>query len=127
MPPARLLIVDDKSTMRSILRTLLAQRLELEVCGEASNGLEAVEKAKALRPDLVLLDVKMPKMNGIEAASILKTQCPDASVILFTMYSENIGKSLSSAVGVDAVLSKPDGLAALLKAIEHVLASKPPS
>jgi DNA-binding NarL/FixJ family response regulator len=127
MPPARLLIADDKSSMRSILRVLLAQRMELEICGEASNGLEAVEKTKALRPDLVLLDVSMPKMTGIEAASILKTQCPGTSIILFTMYSENIGKALSSAIGVDAVLSKPDGLAALLKAIEHVLEQKPPS
>jgi len=127
MPPARLLIADDKSTMRSILRTLLAQRHELEVCGEASNGFEAVEKTKALRPDLVLLDVSMPKMTGIEAASILKSQCPDTSVILFTMYSENIGKALRSAIGVDAVLSKPDGLAALLKTIEDVLEQRSPS
>ncbi|GAC1616104.1 MAG: hypothetical protein PVS2B2_13410 [Candidatus Acidiferrum sp.] len=124
--PKMVLIVDDRSTIRSILRTFLTQRLDLEVCGEAADGFEAVEKAKLLNPDLILLDLSMPRMNGVEAASIIKKQLPHSSIILFTMYSENIGRALTSAIGVDAVLSKPDGLASLLKAIDAVLAAKPP-
>lgn len=120
----KVLIADDRSTMRSILKTFLSQRPDIEVCGEAANGLETVEKAKLLAPDLVLLDVSMPMMNGIEAASVLKKLLPDMAIILVTMHGEKIGKALSAAVGVDAVLSKPDGLAALLAAIDTALANR---
>ena len=93
----------------------------MAVCGEAVNGLEAVEKARTLRPDLVLLDFAMPKMNGAEAASVLKMTAPEVRIILFTMYSENIGSYLTSAIGIDAVLSKPDGMTALVKAVDTAL------
>jgi DNA-binding NarL/FixJ family response regulator len=80
-----------------------------------------VEKTRALEPDLVLLDLSMPRMNGAEAASLIKKSNPDVRIILFTMYSENIGRSLTSAIGVEAVLSKPDGIAALVRTIGEVL------
>jgi DNA-binding NarL/FixJ family response regulator len=118
------LIADDNKTIRSIIKNFLTQRTDLEVCGEAADGLEAVEKAKTLKPDLVLLDYSMPEMNGAEAASVLKNRMPDISVVLFTMYSENFGNSLASAIGVDAVLSKPDGMTALVKTVDTVLARK---
>ncbi len=117
----RVLIADDNSTVRDILKMFLEQRTDLEICGEASDGLEAVEKALALRPDLLLLDYSMPKMNGAEAASVLKKLTPDVHIILFTMYSEDIGKAVTSAIGVDAVLSKPDGITPLVKAIDAAL------
>jgi DNA-binding NarL/FixJ family response regulator len=91
------------------------------VCGEAVNGREAVEKAMTLKPDLVLLDLAMPEMNGAEVASVLKGEMPEIRVILFTMYGENIGKYLSSAVGIHAVLSKPDGVTQLAGAIDTAL------
>ncbi len=119
----RVLIADDSSTVRDILKMFLEQRMDLEICGEASDGLEAVEKAVALRPDLLLLDYSMPKMNGAEAASVLKKLIPDVHIILFTMYSEEIGKAVTSAIGVDAVLSKPDGITPLVKAIDAALGS----
>ena len=123
----RLLIADDSSTVRDVLRIFLEQRTSLEICGEAADGQEAVEKAMALRPDLVLLDYSMPKMNGAEAASVLKRLIPEIHIILFTMYSEDIGRSVMSAIGVDAVLSKPDGLAALGEAIENVFSRPAPA
>ena len=97
------------------------------ICGEAVNGLEAVVKARTLEPDLVLLDLAMPEMNGAEAASVLKKRMPELPIILFTMFSENIGRYLTSAVGVDMVLSKPDGIAMLAESVNAVLAlsSKP--
>jgi DNA-binding NarL/FixJ family response regulator len=122
----RLLIADDSSTVRDVLRIFLEQRTSLEICGEAADGQEAVEKAMALRPDLVLLDYSMPKMNGAEAASVLKRLIPEIHIILFTMYSEDIGRSVMSAIGVDAVLSKPDGITPLVKAIDAALAGHPP-
>ena len=114
----KVLLADDSSNMRSIIKTFLKQRTDLEVCGEAADGVEAVEKARALKPDVILLDLVMPRMNGAEAASVLKKTMPNVRIIVFTMYSENIGKYLTSAIGVDAVLSKPAGMTELLKAID---------
>jgi DNA-binding NarL/FixJ family response regulator len=107
------------------MKAFLEATPDVEICGEASNGLEAVEKAKALKPDLVLLDLAMPGMNGAEVASVLKKTMPEVPIVLFTMYDENIGKYLTSAIGVDAVLSKPDGVTALAKAVDAVLTRKP--
>ena len=115
-------IADDSRTVRNIIRFVLKQRTDLEVCGEAADGLQAVKKASALKPDLILLDLAMPEMNGVEAASVLKGVMPDVPIILFTMYSENIGKCLQSAIGVEVVLSKPDGISKLAQTINTVLA-----
>jgi NarL family two-component system response regulator LiaR len=121
----RILIADDSESVRLILNDFLALRSDVEVCGEAVNGLEAVEKAKALAPDLVLMDLAMPEMNGAQATSVLKQAMPELSVILFTMYGENIGRSLTSAVGVDVVLCKRDGMTQLGKAIDTMLRRSP--
>jgi two-component system, NarL family, vancomycin resistance associated response regulator VraR len=117
----RILIADDSDSVRRILKDFLARRSDVEVCGEAVNGVGAVEKAHALAPDLVLMDLAMPEMNGAEATSVLKRSLPGLSVILFTMYGEDIGRSLTSAIGVDAVLCKPDGLTELGKALDSML------
>lgn len=117
----QILIADDSSTVRRILAKFLEDRRGIHVCGEASNGLEAVEEARRLRPDLVLLDLAMPEMNGAEAASVLKKMMPNMFIIVFTLFSENIGSSLASAVGVDMVLSKPDGMRALADAVDSLL------
>jgi DNA-binding NarL/FixJ family response regulator len=114
----QVLIADDSKTVRSILTKFLQAQSNINVCGEAADGFEAVEQAKKLRPDLILLDLAMPVMNGAEAASVLKKIMPKVPIIVFTMYSENIGKSLASAIGVDMVLSKPDGMMALMQAVE---------
>src|ERR1700730_16780549 len=125
--PKRVFIADDNKTVRNILKFLLTQRAaDLEVCGEASNGVQAVVKGRALNPDLILLDLAMPEMNGAEAASILKKLMPDVPIILFTMYGEDIGQFLKSAIGVDAVLSKPDGVTVLFESIDSVFAGNPP-
>ena len=125
--PKQILIADDSGTVRRILKTFLEHQTDIMVCGEAANGFEAIEKAKKLRPDLVLLDLAMPVMNGAEAASVLKKAMPSVPIIVFTMFSEDIGRSLTSAVGVDLVLSKPDGMKALMEAIEVLLKPSQPS
>jgi DNA-binding NarL/FixJ family response regulator len=122
--PKQVFIADDNKTVRNILKFLLTQRTtDLEVCGEAANGVQAVVKGRALKPDLILLDLAMPEMDGAEAASLLKKLMPDVPIILFTMHGENIRQYLKSAVGVDAVLSKPDGVTVLFEAIDTVFAS----
>lgn len=119
--PKQVLIADDSHLVRQTIKNVLAPRSDIAICGEATNGLEAVEKARTLKPDLVLLDLAMPEMNGAEAASVLKMTMPDVRIILFTMHSENIGSYLTSAIGVDAVLSKPEGITALVEAIDIAL------
>jgi DNA-binding NarL/FixJ family response regulator len=120
MPTKRVLIADDTHLMRRLIGDFLAQRPDFEICGEATNGLEAVEKAKELNPDVVLLDISMPVMPGIEAASILRKHLPEAAIILFTMTSEHYRPALLKAVGVDAVLAKADGLKALAETIDSI-------
>jgi DNA-binding NarL/FixJ family response regulator len=118
----RVLIADDSSSVRDVIRTFLRDQEEIEICGEAVDGLEALEKALRLKPDLVLLDLVMPEINGAEVASILKNKMPNIRIILFTMYAERIGKFLSSAIGVDAVLSKPNGMTNIVDSINSLFA-----
>lgn len=101
------LIVDDNEAVRGAVRAILESN-GLEVCGEASDGIEAVEKATELQPDVVILDVKMPKMNGIEAATILKRRLPTTRILLMSLYQ--IGPAVVSASGATAVFEKPDDI-----------------
>lgn len=117
----QILIADDGNTTRRVIRTLFETRTGFQVCGEAVDGLDAIEKAKTLRPDLIVLDLAMPRMNGVEAASILRNLMPQVPIVLFTMYDECIGKSLTSAVGISAVVSKPDGMGSLIHCVQNLL------
>jgi two-component system, chemotaxis family, chemotaxis protein CheY len=116
-----ILVVDDSDITRKITRLFLEIQIGFEVCGEAVDGTDAIEKAKELKPDLILLDLAMPRMNGIEAASVIKGMMPHVSIVLFTMYKETVGNALASAVGIDAVFSKPDGGWKLLECVRTLL------
>jgi DNA-binding NarL/FixJ family response regulator len=120
----RILIVDDGEEVRQVMRAVLEARTGYEVCGEASNGAEAVQKALALKPDLLLLDVAMPLLNGVEVASVLAGSMPGLPIVLYTMYNELLGISLASAVGAKAVISKADGINKLIECIQGLLEPK---
>jgi len=120
----RVLIVDDNVYVRDLVQTFLKHAPEIEICGEAIDGAEAIEKAKKLKADVVLLDLAMPNMNGVETAAILKKTIPGITIIMFTMYSENIPKSAISSMGVDLVLSKTDGIAHLVESINTTFAAR---
>jgi len=113
----RVLIADDNMYVRDLVHTFLQGVPDIEVCGEATSGAEAIEKAKELNADVVLLDLSMPSMNGAEAASILKKTVPGVRVVMFTLYSDNIPKNAISEMGVDVVLSKTDGITHLVESI----------
>lgn len=93
----RVLLADDHPLFRDGLATLLRAR-GMEVVGEASNGLDAVEKARALKPDLVLMDVNMPQMSGLEATRIIKTERPDTKIVILTVSDddENLFEAIKS-------------------------------
>ena len=118
-----ILIADDNPGVRLLIRTFLRIQTKYDVCGEAVDGVDAIEKARALKPDLVVLDLAMPRMNGVEAASVLKAMMPHVPIVLFTMYSEILGQSLTAAAGVNLVLSKPDGMSKLVESVQSLLAS----
>jgi DNA-binding NarL/FixJ family response regulator len=117
----RILIADDNKIVRRTLRNLLTQQLGVEVCAEADNGRKAIHAALALRPDLVILDVHMPELNGIEVATILKRSLPESRTILFTMYSGHVGKDLLSAAGVNVILPKEVGVSRFIEAVSSLL------
>ena len=110
------LIADDSASMRLSVRMLLEGRhTELMVC-EAVDGIDAIRKAKTSQPDLILLDLAMPRLNGAEAAYVLKNDMPETPVILFTMTDLNIGP-MCAAIDVDFI-SKADGVPKLLERID---------
>ena len=115
------LIVDDNQMVRNVMRHFFETLPEWKVGGEAKEGAEAVQKAAELKPDLILLDFSMPNMNGIEAASVLKKMLPDVHIIVFTIFDDALGSSLVSAVGVDLVVPKAEGLTGLEKAIQRLM------
>jgi DNA-binding NarL/FixJ family response regulator len=119
----RILIADDSANMRGAIRALLANVADIEICGEAGDGLDAVKQIIKLEPDLVLLDLSMPRMNGAEVASVVKHNIPKVLIILFTMYGEKLCPSLKSATSVDVVLSKPDGMSQLIQCVKGLLAA----
>ncbi len=83
--PIRILLVDDQPLFRSAIATLIAEQPDMAVVGEAENGLEGVEKAHALNPDLVVMDVEMPVMNGVEAVRLIRDQLPSIKVVMLTV------------------------------------------
>jgi DNA-binding NarL/FixJ family response regulator len=117
-----ILICDDNPNIRYLLRVFVESQTEFNVCGEAGHGTEAIEKAKKLQPDLILLDLSMPVMTGAEAASVLKAMLPRTKIILFSMHIDNVPRSLATAVGVDLTLSKMDGITKLGEHLKTLLA-----
>src|SRR5215470_6932802 len=97
-----ILVVDDSDTVRKVTRLFLETQLDFEVCGEAVDGVDAIEKAKQLKPDLIVLDLAMPEMNGIEAASVIKGMMPRVPIVLFALYGETASNMPVSGVGIDA-------------------------
>jgi|HubBroStandDraft_6_1064221.scaffolds.fasta_scaffold146608_1 DNA-binding NarL/FixJ family response regulator len=122
-----LLIVDDSPEIRSLIRTFIESTTSFKVCGEAGDGTAAIETAKQVKPDIVLLDLVMPELNGVQAASVLKRQLPETKIILFSFFTEVPGKSLAAAVGVDYVLSKSEGLNGIAEALRSVTTRISPS
>ena len=116
----RILVIDDGDSVRNIIGVFL-EHAGFAVCGEAADGIEGIEQAKKLKPDLIVLDLAMPRMDGMEAALILHKTMPDTPVVLLTLYQNVLGPSLASELGVKAVIDKTDGMAKLVKCVHSLL------
>jgi CheY-like chemotaxis protein len=115
------LIADDSANIRVLLRTFIETQTGFKVCAEAKSGVEAIEKAKELLPDVALLDLAMPDLNGIEVASVLKRAVPGIKLILFTMKVDGLGRSLASAIGIDFILSKEESITKLTEHLKSLI------
>jgi DNA-binding NarL/FixJ family response regulator len=122
MPKKRVLLVDDNATVRGAVRPLFDSHPNFEVCGEAEHGREAVEKAPNLRPDLILLDLSMPVVNGLQAAPLLLKILPNVWLILFTAHDSPEVQRLSRGAGIHAVVSKSNAVTHLIAQAEALVA-----
>lgn len=120
----KILVADDNASIRFLIRALL-EHAGFTVCVEAENGTQAIERAKRHNPDLILLDLSMPSVNGIEAASVLKQIMPEVPIVLFTLHEERAGRALANRIGVDLFLGKDTGITHLVESMNHLLESKP--
>jgi len=116
----RILVIDDGDSVRDVIRIFL-EHAGFEVCGEAGDGVQAIEQAKQLKPDLIVLDLAMPRMNGAEAASILNQTMPNIPIVLLTLYQNVLGSALATAVGVKAIVDKTDGMDKLVACVRSLL------
>ena len=112
--PKSVLIVDDHEAIRRELRRLFQSQPTFTVCGEAMDGADAISKAGQLSPDLVILDLAMPEMNGLEAAGAIRYMLPDATIFLLTAYNNRELELAALQSGVHAVFSKYDNLDGLI-------------
>ena len=118
----KVLLVDDSAAIRKAMRPLFDSHPKFEVVGEAEHGREAVEKAPRLRPDLIILDLSMPVMNGLEAAPLLLKILPQVSLILFTIHDGAEVHRLSHAAGIHAVVLKSNAATHLIAQAEALVA-----
>ncbi len=121
--PKRVLIADDNATVRKVIRSFIEQEPGVEVCAITHDGIETAETAIALRPDLLIVDVLMPGLNGVEVASTVKKSLPAAKIVLFTMYDDAI-RALGPVMGANAVITKSDGITSLIQTVRTMLSDK---
>ncbi len=116
-----ILIVDDSPQIRNMVRLWLESEDRFEVCGEAADGVEGIEKALELKPDLIVLDLLMPRMNGLQAAPALQSAMPEVPIILFTLFPDSELAAQALTAGVSSVLSKMENMSTLCDAVEKLV------
>jgi DNA-binding NarL/FixJ family response regulator len=115
----RILIVDDQEPVRRALRGLLRTQPSFQLCGEAQDGLEAVEKARELKPQVVLMDVSMPRLDGLEATRQILKALPETEILILTQHDSEQAARAAKDAGARGYLSKSDARY-LISAVETV-------
>ena len=119
--PCRILIVDDHDVLRRSVCALVASHDGWVVCGQASDGLQAVEQAKLLLPDLIIMDVSMPSMNGIDATRIIRTEVSASRILIISQNDPAILRRQTLEADAHGFLAKDDLSRDLLRTIERIL------
>ena len=127
MSSLRILVADDQSHVRSALRMLLERHEDWSVCGEAGDGIEAVKRAIDLQPDVVLLDISMPKLDGLTAAPLIREKAPNSHIIFLTLHHSLGFARIAANQGASAYVTKSLVTSHLISAIEALAPSGPPT
>jgi two-component system, NarL family, nitrate/nitrite response regulator NarL len=117
MSALRILIADDHQAIREGVRRALGKRPDWEVCGEAVDGQDAIDKARFLRPDVIILDVRMPHLSGLEAAPLIKLELPKSKILILSQHSQAQMLPLALGAGANGFVSKYDMDRDLISAI----------
>jgi DNA-binding NarL/FixJ family response regulator len=117
----QILIADDREAIRKQVSLILTSVPNLEVCAEAANGKEAVEKTRELNPDLVILDITMPILNGLDAARMIKRFAPDIPILVLTVHKSRQLMQEAQKIGVQGYVTKAEASQTLLRAVDAVL------
>jgi two-component system nitrate/nitrite response regulator NarL len=116
----RILVADDQEAVRERVCAALTSQKGFEVCAEASNGKEAVEKAKELDPDLILLDITMPVLNGLDAARMIRTFAPETPIVILSVHKSRQLMEEARKIGVQGYVTKGEAVQKLIQAVETV-------
>ena len=117
----RILVVDDNEPVRRSIQTLLGSRKGWLVCGEAADGLQAVKEAKSLRPDLIIMDVSMPKLNGLEATRIIRREVCESRILIISQNDPAIVRRQALEVSAHGFIDKSNIQSDLIAAVECIL------
>jgi DNA-binding NarL/FixJ family response regulator len=117
----RIVVADDQEVVRKRVVATLMSRGDLEVCAEASNGKEAVEKTRELNPDLVILDITMPELNGLDAARQIRSFAPNLPILILSVHKSKQVVEEAKKIGVRGYVTKGDAIQKLLLAVDTVL------
>jgi CheY-like chemotaxis protein len=124
VPSLRVLLVDDHEPIRRGIRQLLCSRENWSVCGEAADGIDAIEKTRHLAPDVVLMDISMPRMDGLEATRNILREFPDCKIVIITQNDPSVARSQAASVGAKAVVPKSQLAQDLLSTMERVAGNR---
>ena len=116
-----ILIVDDNAHIRHALCDLFKREADFEICGEAENGKEAIAKARELHPDLIVLDLSMPVMNGLDAARELKRLMPTVPLLMYSAFGDRLVEQQARLVGISELVSKSQPAAILVNKARSLL------
>lgn len=116
-------LVDDSCLVRKTLRQIF-ETAGFEICGEVGDGDEAVKQAPMLKPDLIVLDLSMPRLNGLQAAPLLRRALPEVPIILFTIYPTRALQQNAELAGVNAVISKDNAVKSLVSEAEKLVGTE---
>jgi len=116
-----ILIVDDSPQIRNMIKLWIESETNFQVCGEAGDGVEGIQKALQLKPDLIVLDLFMPRLGGLETAKAIRSALPETPIILFTLYADSDVAERAREVGVNSVLSKMDQMDSLCSEVGRLV------
>src|ERR1700720_1700021 len=125
--PVRILIADDHEIVRQGIRSLFDLQTDWEICGEAVDGLDAIEKSKHLKPDVILLDVSMPHLNGLDAARVIRKEVPESKILIVSQHDPSYMLQRAMEVGAQGYVGKSELSRHLLTAVEKIIRERQPA